>query len=43
MLTGDLNMADVEWIVQYDIKDPVAYLFNLREPRQTLRDASCLS
>jgi membrane protease subunit HflK len=40
MLTGDLNIADVEWIVQYKIKDPRSYLFNIREPRQTIRDAS---
>src|SRR3989338_5237159 len=40
MLTGDLNMADVEWIVQYVIKDPVAYLFGIREPGRTLRDVS---
>jgi membrane protease subunit HflK len=39
-LTGDLNMADVEFIVQYDIKDPVAYLFNVNNPRQTIRDCS---
>ena len=30
MLTGDLNVAVVEWIVQYRINDPVAYLFNVR-------------
>lgn len=40
MLTGDLNMADVELIVQYQISDPVLYLFNLENPKQTLRDAS---
>ncbi len=40
MLTGDLNIADVEWIVQYLIKDARSYLFNIREPRQTIRDAS---
>ncbi|MCB9359651.1 FtsH protease activity modulator HflK [Candidatus Woesearchaeota archaeon] len=40
MLTGDLNMADVEWSVQYKIKDPVAYLFNVRNPKQLIRDAS---
>lgn len=40
MLTGDLNMADVELIVQYQISDPVSYLFNLEHPLQTLRDAS---
>jgi len=40
MLTGDLNITDVEWIVQYKIKDARSYLFNIREPRQTIRDAS---
>ncbi|PIN79981.1 FtsH protease activity modulator HflK [Candidatus Woesearchaeota archaeon CG10_big_fil_rev_8_21_14_0_10_30_7] len=40
MLTGDLNIADVEWIVQYQIKDPVAYLFNIKEPSNSIRDAS---
>jgi membrane protease subunit HflK len=37
MLTGDLNVADVEWIVQYRIKDPVAYLFHVRDQIETLR------
>jgi membrane protease subunit HflK len=40
MLTGDLNIVDVEWIVQYKINDARSYLFNIREPRQTIRDAS---
>lgn len=40
MLTGDLNITDVEWIVQYKIKDARSYLFNVRRPRQTIRDAS---
>lgn len=40
MLTGDLNIADVEWIVQYKIKEPRQYLFNVRDPRHTIRDAS---
>lgn len=40
MLTGDLNIAVVEWIVQYTIKDPVAYSFNIREPRETIRNMS---
>ncbi len=40
MLTGDLNILDVEWVVQYKIKNPVDYLFNLRNPRKTLRDVS---
>ena len=40
MLTGDLNLADVEWIVQYRIVDPYMYLFKVREPVTTLRDIS---
>jgi membrane protease subunit HflK len=40
MLTGDLNIADVEWIVQYKIVDPVAYLFKVREAGQTFREIS---
>ena len=35
MLTGDLNIADVEWIVQYKIVDPVAYLFKVRDAGET--------
>ncbi len=38
MLTGDLNAADVEWVVQYRISDPRAYLFQVRDPEDTLRD-----
>lgn len=38
MLTGDLNVAVVEWIVQYRIKDPYRYLFHLRNVSVTLRD-----
>ena len=38
MLTGDLNIADVEWIAQYRIKDPVKYLFNIRNIVETIRD-----
>lgn len=40
MLTGDLNVADVEWIVQYRISDPKAYLFNVRHVEQNIRDLS---
>jgi len=40
MLTGDLNIASVEWIVQYQIKDPVAYLFNVRNVGVTIRNLS---
>lgn len=38
MLTGDLNVAVVDWIVQYKIKDPKAFLFNVREIEETIRD-----
>jgi membrane protease subunit HflK len=37
MLTGDLNVAVVEWIVQYRINDPKAYLFNVRNVPETFR------
>lgn len=40
MLTGDLNILDVSWIVQYKISDPIKYLFTMRNPEQTLRDLS---
>jgi membrane protease subunit HflK len=40
MLSGDLNVIDVEWIVQYRIADPTRFLFQVREPRQTIRDVS---
>ncbi|MFB6317607.1 FtsH protease activity modulator HflK [Saccharicrinis sp. FJH54] len=40
MLTGDLNLADVEWVVQYRINDPYNYLFKVRNPETTLRDIS---
>jgi len=40
MLTGDLNCGVVEWIVQYKIKDPTAYLFNVRNAESTIRDVS---
>jgi len=40
MLTGDLNCAVVEWSVQYNIMDPVSFLFKVRHPEQTLRDMS---
>jgi modulator of FtsH protease HflK len=38
MLTGDLNVAVVDWIVQYRIRDPKKYLFHLRDVEQTFRD-----
>jgi len=40
MLTGDLNVLEVRWIVQFQIKDPVQFLFRVRDPRDTIRDIS---
>ena len=40
MVTGDLNAALVEWVVQYRIEDPSQYLFEVRNPAETLRDLS---
>jgi membrane protease subunit HflK len=38
MVTGDLNAANVEWILQYSITEPQHYLFRMRNPGSTLRD-----
>jgi membrane protease subunit HflK len=40
MLTGDLNVIDVQWIIQYRIEDPVRYLFQVRDTPQTIRDVT---
>ena len=40
MLTGDLKVIDVEWVVQYRISDPSLFLHRARDPRKTLRDIS---
>src|SRR5215467_5841825 len=40
MLTGDLNIIQVEWVVQYRIEDPVKYLYGMRDAQKTLRDLS---
>jgi modulator of FtsH protease HflK len=40
MLSGDLNIIDVEWVVQYRIADPMKFLYSMREPVGTLRDIS---
>jgi membrane protease subunit HflK len=37
-LTGDLNVSDVEWIVQFQIADPFKYLFRIKDPVGTIRD-----
>ncbi len=38
MLTGDLNVADVEWIAQFRITDPYKFLFKVRNMEETVRD-----
>ncbi|MEO0453154.1 MAG: FtsH protease activity modulator HflK [Verrucomicrobiota bacterium] len=38
MVTGDLNAASVEWVIQYRITDPKQFLFEVRSPEFTLRD-----
>ncbi|RKY56127.1 MAG: FtsH protease activity modulator HflK [Candidatus Neomarinimicrobiota bacterium] len=40
MLTGDLNIADVKWIVQYRIDDPINFLFRVRDQGGTIRDVA---
>jgi membrane protease subunit HflK len=40
MLTGDLNIIDGEWIIQYRIVDPKSWIFNVNERGQTIRDVS---
>ena len=40
MLTGDENIVDVQFSVQYKIKDPVAWIFNNRDQAETVRDAA---
>lgn len=39
-LTGDLNVSDLEWIVQYQIADAFKYLFHIKDPRSTIRDVA---
>jgi membrane protease subunit HflK len=38
MLTGDLNVAVVEWTAQFRVRDPYKFLFRVREVRKTFRD-----
>jgi membrane protease subunit HflK len=40
MLTGDLNIIDVEWIIQYRIQNPQEWLFNVENREKTIRDIS---
>lgn len=38
MLTGDLNIVQMTWVVQYQISDPDAYLFRMRNPDRAIQD-----
>ncbi len=40
MVTGDLNAALVEWVIQYRISEPIKFLFEVRKPSETLRYVS---
>ena len=40
MLTGDLNVADVDWVIQYKIGNPFKYIFNSRNPKKNLKDVA---
>jgi len=40
MLTGDKNVIDVAWIVQYKVRDPLNFIFKVKNPRQAVRDVS---
>ncbi|MFP4377688.1 MAG: FtsH protease activity modulator HflK [Spirochaetales bacterium] len=40
MLTGDLNIIDISWNIQYRITDPQAWLFNVEDQDKTIRDIS---
>ena len=40
MLTGDLNIVEMTWVVQYQISDPDAYLFRMRNPDRAIQDLS---
>ena len=40
MLTGDLNVAEVQWVVQFQISDPFKFLFHTSEPVSNIRDVS---
>src|SRR5690606_22737806 len=40
MLTADENIVEVHMVVQYRVQDPVAFLFNVRDPEETLHAAA---
>ncbi|MCP4298314.1 MAG: HflK protein, partial [Proteobacteria bacterium] len=40
MLTGDLNIVNVEWSIRYRINEPESWLFNVENKDKTIRDIS---
>ncbi len=40
MLSGDLNVIDLQWTVQYKVRDPMDYLFQVQDVESTLDDIS---
>ena len=39
-LTGDLNVVNLEWIVQYQVADPFKFLYHIKNPEETIRDVT---
>jgi len=38
MITGDLNIVNVDFFVEYKVSDPVKYLFNAKNPEEILKN-----
>ncbi|WKC85140.1 FtsH protease activity modulator HflK [Borreliella lusitaniae] len=38
IITGDLNIINIEWLVQYKIRDPYAFKFKVEDPETTIKD-----
>ncbi|ACH93157.1 FtsH protease activity modulator HflK [Borrelia duttonii] len=38
IITGDLNIIKVEWLVQYKISDPYSFMFKVEDPEKTITD-----
>ena len=38
IITGDLNIINVEWLVQYKINDPYSFMFKVQDPEETIKD-----
>ncbi|WKC75937.1 FtsH protease activity modulator HflK [Borreliella valaisiana] len=38
IITGDLNIINIEWLVQYKIRDPYSFKFKVEDPETTIKD-----